>query len=196
MIEQFMNITDSANVLAAALDKDTIIQLTTMILGLVVAVLFLWCPLPLIFGLMRRKGHREIFADIRVIQGHATETVGETELTKFQRLIYQSVKSKHGTPRDTESNRDVIRRAICAEINSDEKRAVTFRKVDMIKHVTILIECIFTPTLHEINASESAHDTFYTSYLYKVYRGLSYLCFHPLELSPMEKKSRYVRAAP
>jgi hypothetical protein len=66
----------------------------------------------------------------------------------------------------------------------------------MIKHVTILIECIFTPTTHEISASETAHDTFYTSYLYKVYRALSYLRCSPLELSPLEKKLRYVRAAP
>jgi hypothetical protein len=70
-----------------------------------------------------------------------------------------------------------------------------FRRVDMIKHVTILIECIFTPTIHEINTSEAAHDAFYTIYLYKVYRSLTYLRCSPLELSPMEKKSRYVRAA-
>jgi hypothetical protein len=195
MIELFMNILHSADVLAAALDKETVIQLTTTLICCFVACVFLWCPLPLFFGLMRRKGHRAIFTDIRTIQGHVTEIEEEPDLTKFQRLILASVKCKHGTPRDTEPNRDVIRRAIVAEIFSDEKRLECFRKVDMVKHVTILIACVFTPTKHEIDCSEAEHDTFYTSYLYKVWRALSYLRCSPLELSPMEKKARYVRAA-
>jgi hypothetical protein len=195
MIELFMNILQSADVLAAALDKDTIIQLTTALICFIVAGIFLWCPLPLFFGLMRRQGHRAIFTDIRTMQAHVTETEEEPELTKFQRLILASVKCKHGTPRDTEPNRDVIRRAIVAEIFSDARRLECFRRVDMVKHVTILIACVFTPTTHEIECSQAEHDTFYTSYLYKVWRALSYLRCSPLELSPMEKKARYVRAA-
>jgi hypothetical protein len=195
MIEYFVNITQSADVLAAALDTDNIIQLASTFLACFVAFVFLCCPLPLILKLIQRKGHRAIFADIRTVQAHVTPTDQEPELSKFQRLILASVKCKHGTPRDTEANREVIRRAIVAEIFSDTKRLECFRQVDMVQHVTILIASVFTPTMHEISTSEAEHDKFYISYLYKLYRTLSYLCFSPLELSPLEKKARYVRAA-
>jgi hypothetical protein len=201
MIDIFMNIADSASVLAAALDKGTIIQLTTTLIACVVAFLFLWCPLPLIFGLIKRKRHRAVLADIRNVSNHVLPYEGplpaeqQVELTEFQREILAAVKVKHGVPLDDATNRETIRRAIVAEIFSDKKRAETFRRVDMVKHVTVLIACVFTPTQYEIDMSEVEHDKFYVSYLYKLYRAISRVCLSPLELSPMEKKARYVRAA-
>jgi hypothetical protein len=146
--------------------------------------------------LFAHKYHEEFLAEVdtlmRIVM--SDEQQEWTPLTRFQREIVQNVKCKHGVPKEGESNREVIRRAIVAEIFSDENRMRTFRRTDMIHHVTVMMACVFTPTDHEIGMSRAEHDVVDTSALYDWYRYIRCAIGRPLPVSLAERKASYVRA--
>jgi ribosomal protein S26 len=145
-----------------------------------------------------RRHNKALLQDVSTIEDFVEEEAdlpARSPLTRFQREVLQAVKCRHGVPKDSEVNREVVRRAIVAEIMSDQDRARTFRRVDMVKHVTLMMVCVFSPTQYEIDISRLEHDKFYTTYLYHIYRLLSSAIGRPVPLTPMERKALYIRAA-